>query len=255
MKIQAFGISDIGKKRQKNEDSFYVNEDNNLYIVADGMGGHAAGERASKYAVDIINQFIDLTKSGEDITWPFSFDENLNLTENRIKAAIHMAHKKILDATDKDYRLKGMATTVVASLIEGDKLYIGHVGDSRAYLLRNKKIIQLTTDHSWVNEQLKIGLISAQQAKNHPFKNVVTRALGGPQELEVDLISEHLKENDVILLCSDGLTTMLEDKEILEIILANEDDIKEAAKKLVDRANEKGGNDNITLILIKLMRE
>jgi protein phosphatase len=253
MKIEAYGITDIGKKRQKNEDAFFINKDINLYIVADGMGGHAAGEKASQYAVQTINQFIEHTQAGDDLTWPFGYDSNLSLTENRIKAAIHIAHKKILEIAQNDFNLKGMATTVVTSMITNGILHIGHVGDSRAYLVRDGKIIQLTTDHSWVNEQLRYGIINAQQAKSHPFKNVVTRALGGPQELEVDLIKEKLINEDIILLCSDGLTSMVDDNDLVTIIVSFKNNIELAAKKLIELANAKGGNDNITLILIKYL--
>jgi PPM family protein phosphatase len=253
MKIDSFGITDIGRKRQKNEDSFFVNKPLNLFIVADGMGGHAAGERASKCAVEAINLFIEHTQAGEEITWPFGFDANLSIIENRIKAAIHLAHRKILDASNEDYNLKGMATTIVVSMIENDKLFIGHVGDSRAYLMRENRIIQLTTDHSWVNEQLRSGIISAQQAKSHPFKNVVTRALGGPQDLEVDLLSELVIKNDILLMCSDGLTSMVDDKDLLDVIGKNIDNIETASRKLIETANGKGGNDNITLILAKIL--
>lgn len=251
MKVEAYGITDIGKKRQKNEDTFFINRSLNLYIVADGMGGHAAGEKASKYAVEAINQFMEHTQAGEELTWPFSYDINLSLIENRLKAAIHIAHKKIVEIAQSDFNFKGMATTVVTSIIADGLLHIGHVGDSRAYLIRDGKIIQLTTDHSWVNEQLRYGIINAQQAKSHPFKNVVTRALGGPQELEVDLITEKLIDGDIILLCSDGLTSMVDDNDLITIILSFKNDIQTAGIKLIELANSKGGNDNITLILIQ----
>lgn len=253
MKVEAYGITDIGKKRQKNEDAFFINKNLNLYIVADGMGGHAAGEKASKYAVEVINQFIEHTQAGEELTWPFGYDTNLSLIENRLKAAIHIAHKKIIEMAQSDFNLKGMATTIVTSIITNGLLYIGHVGDSRAYLIRYGKIIQLTTDHSWVNEQLRYGIINAQQAKTHPFKNVVTRALGGPQKLEVDLITEKLINEDIILLCSDGLTSMVDDNDLITVILSFKNDIQIAAKKLIELANSKGGIDNITLILIQYL--
>ncbi|OGF59380.1 MAG: hypothetical protein A2Y62_00105 [Candidatus Fischerbacteria bacterium RBG_13_37_8] len=253
MKLESFGISDIGRKRQKNEDSFFINKDINLFIVADGMGGHAAGEKASKFAVEAINQFIEHTHAGEELTWPFAFDPRLSMIENRVKAAIHIAHKKIVEMAQEDFNLKGMATTVVTTLFDNGVLHIGHVGDSRAYLVRESKIIQLTTDHSWINEQLRCGIINAQQAKSHPFKNVVTRALGGPQELEVDMISEKLVTDDIILLCSDGLTSMVDDKDLATIVVTFRNDIEQAGKKLVELANSKGGNDNITIVLIHYM--
>src|SRR5688572_6668144 len=175
MKVSYQAISDVGRKRKGNEDSVFVNPEQNLYVVADGMGGHAAGEVASKIAVEAINEFVCLTSGDADITWPFGLDQSISFDGNRLKSAVQYANRKVL------------ATTVVAVLVDGEQGNIAHVGDSRVYLVRDAVLTQLTNDHSWVNEQLESGAISPDQARSHPLRNVVTRALGGKPELQVDL--------------------------------------------------------------------
>jgi len=177
MKITYQAVSDVGRKRKGNEDSLFVNAEQNLFVVADGMGGHAAGEVASKVAVDSINEFVCLTGGDEEITWPFGLDENISYDGNRLKTAIRYANRKVLEATKEKSEYEGMATTVAAVLVDGDCANLGHVGDSRVYLFRAGEITQLTSDHSWVNEQIQSGVISADQARTHPLRNVVTRAL------------------------------------------------------------------------------
>src|SRR5262245_59538502 len=218
MKILYQAISDVGRKRKGNEDSVFVNPEQNLYVVADGMGGHAAGEVASKVAVEAINEFVCLTSGDEDITWPFGLDQSISFDGNRLKSAIQYANRKVLEATRERKEYTGMATTVVAVLVDGEHANLAHVGDSRVYLLRGGELRQLTTDHSWVNEQIESGAISADQARSHPLRNVVTRALGGKPDLAVDLQVHKAEAQDVLLLCSDGLTTMLPDPEIARVI-------------------------------------
>jgi PPM family protein phosphatase len=244
-------ISDVGKKRTANEDSYYADGDLKLFVVADGMGGHAAGEVASKIAVDSIQDFIKNTSTDKDITWPYEFDETLSMSGNRLKTAIQGAHAKVLETTSQKKEFQGMATTVVSIMVEDGKAQVAHVGDSRAYLVREGRLIQLTSDHSWVNEQLRTGAITSQQARNHPYRNIVTRALGGPNPVDVDVIEETVQEGDIILLCSDGLNTMIPDEEILEIIVRNNGDIEKACQELISTANENGGEDNVTAVLVK----
>ena len=178
------------------------------------MGGHAAGEVASKVAVDAINEFVCLTSGDEEITWPFGLDENISYDGNRLKTAIRHANRKVLDATKERNDLEGMATTVAAVLVDGDQANLGHVGDSRTYLFSEGELTQLTTDHSWVNEQIQSGVISADQARTHPLRNVVTRALGGKLDLAVDVQSRIMRPGEILLICSDGLTTMVPDPKI-----------------------------------------
>jgi protein phosphatase len=222
-----------------------------LFVVADGMGGHAAGEVASRLAVDAINDFIELTSGDDEITWPFGLDETMSYDGNRLKTAVRFANKKVLEATRERTEYEGMATTVAAVLVDGDSANLAHVGDSRVYLLREEVLTQLTSDHSWINEQIQSGVISADQARSHPLRNVVTRALGGKPDLQVDMQVHRMRDGDVLLLCSDGLTTMLPDDEIASVMKDHVDDVGEAARALVDGANARGGEDNITVLLLK----
>jgi protein phosphatase len=251
MKIAYHALSDVGRKRQGNEDSVLVNPEQNLFVVADGMGGHAAGEVASKIAVDAINEFVCLTSTDEEITWPFGLEENISYDGNRLKTAIRYANRKVLDVTKDRKEYEGMATTVAAVLLDGDTANLAHVGDSRIYLHRDSQLRQLTSDHSWVNEQIQSGVISADQARNHPLRNVVTRALGGKAELQVDLAPSKMQPGDILLLCSDGLTGMIPDGEICAVLERAQGDVEKAARELVDAANARGGEDNITVVLIK----
>jgi PPM family protein phosphatase len=251
MKITFEAITDVGRKRKGNEDSLFVNAKEQLFVVADGMGGHAAGEVASKVAVDSINEFVELTSGDEEITWPFGLDENISYDGNRLKTAIRYANRKVLEATQERAEYEGMATTVCAVLVDGDSANLGHVGDSRVYLHRDQELTQLTADHSWVNEQIQSGVISADQARSHPLRNVVTRALGGKPDLTVDMQVHKANAGDILLLCSDGLTTMIPDEDIGKILDESEGDLEKAAKSLVATANARGGEDNITVLLIR----
>jgi len=251
MKISYQALTDVGRKRKGNEDSLFVNAEQNLFVVADGMGGHAAGEVASKIAVDAINEFICLTGGDEEITWPFGLDENISYDGNRLKTAIRFANKKVIDATREKSEYEGMATTVAAVLVDGDSANVAHVGDSRVYLVRDGSLTLLTSDHSWVNEQIQSGIISAEQARSHPLRNVVTRALGGKPDLAVDIQVQKMEPGDILLLCSDGLTTMLADEDIVETLDGAGGEVEKAAKALVAEANARGGEDNITVLLLK----
>jgi protein phosphatase len=251
MKITYKAVSDVGRKRKGNEDSLFVNPEQHLFVVADGMGGHAAGEVASKVAVDAINEFVCLTGGDEEITWPFGLDENISYDGNRLKTAIRYANRKVLEATKEKSEYEGMATTVAAVLVDGDGANLGHVGDSRVYLVREGQITQLTSDHSWVNEQIQSGVISPDQARTHPLRNVVTRALGGKPDLQVDMQLHKVKAGDILILCSDGLTTMMADDEIAKVVTDAGGDVEKAAPALVAGANAKGGEDNITVLLLR----
>ncbi|HET7746187.1 MAG TPA: Stp1/IreP family PP2C-type Ser/Thr phosphatase [Vicinamibacteria bacterium] len=251
MKITYQPITDVGRKRKGNEDSLFVNPEQHLFVVADGMGGHAAGEVASRVAVDSINEFVCLTGGDEEITWPFGLDDSISYDGNRLKTAIRYANRKVLEVMREKAEYEGMATTVAAVLVDGDTANIGHVGDSRVYLVRAAEVKQLTSDHSWVNEQIQNGVISPDQARSHPLRNVVTRALGGKPDLQVEMQALKLQAGDILLLCSDGLTTMLTDEEIGTILRDNADDVEKAARALVAGANNRGGEDNITVLLLR----
>jgi protein phosphatase len=252
MKVTYQAVTDVGRKRKGNEDSLFVNPEQQLFVVADGMGGHAAGEVASRLAVDAINEFVCLTSGDHDITWPFGLDETISYDGNRLKTAIRWANRKVLEATKEKAEYEGMATTVAAVLLDGEVANLAHVGDSRVYLVRGKELMQLTVDHSWINEQVQSGVLSADQARGHPLRNVVTRALGGKADCVVDMQEHRAETGDILLLCSDGLTSMTPDEEIADIMRESEGDLARSAQSLVDAANAHGGEDNITVLLIRV---
>lgn len=236
--------SDIGKIRENNEDTFYVSKDIKvpLYLVADGMGGHKAGEIASSMAIDIIEKNFTNLKNK-------SIDEDKII--KLIKKSIEEANTKIYLKSIGNKQLKGMGTTITLAYILKNKIYLGHVGDSRAYLIKDEDIYQITEDHSFVNELLKSGSITKEEAKTHPKKNMITRAVGSSSIIEMDLMVKKYDKNDILILCSDGLTNMVTDSEILET-LKSEYDVQKSCEILVDLANDNGGRDNITVVAIKL---
>jgi serine/threonine protein phosphatase PrpC len=252
MQVQAFGLTHVGRQRQHNEDTFLVADEARLYLVADGMGGHAAGEIASRIAVDSISEFILHTKE-DDGTWPHAYDENYRRTTNRLMAAVRLANTRVLEAMRKDARLRGMGTTVVACLADDTTMSVAHVGDSRAYLIRNGQLSRLTNDHSWVFEQVQAGMLTEAEAEKHPLRNVITRALGGALSVSPDAAEVEAHPGDVYLLCSDGLTGMVPEEEILRVVTDSSGDIEKACQELIDTANERGGLDNVTAILVRTM--
>lgn len=235
-----------GRIRETNQDYYYIstNLEYPLFIIADGMGGHKAGEVASKMAVEIISSSLE-----SDI-------KNLDLEDeyivNSIKNSIWRANEEIYKKSQEREECSGMGTTVTLAWDVNGKIYIGHVGDSRAYLLRSNELYQITEDHSLVEELIRNGSISREEARHHPQKNVITRAVGTSKEIHVDIIVKEKLKGDILLLCTDGLTNMLNDEEIKELLLVN-DDIQKACEYLVDRSNDKGGFDNISVVAIKYM--
>jgi protein phosphatase len=253
LRIRASGLSDVGRARTHNEDCFGIDPEHRMFVVADGMGGHNHGEVASRIAVKAIQEFVEQTAEN-DTTWPFVYDARLQRHSNRLKTAIRMAHDKVLRAIRHDGSLIGMGTTVVGFLLKGRVAAVAHVGDSRAYRLRDGRLELLTQDHTWVNEQVVAGYLSAEQARAHPLKNVVTRALGGESEVVVDVREVEVVPGDVYILCSDGLTTMLSDDEIKRRLLESQQPIEDVCRSLVRDANSKGGLDNITVVLVSVDR-
>ena len=250
MQIEAFGLTHVGRQRQHNEDAFLVSPDARLFLVADGMGGHAAGEIASRIAVDSITEFIVHTKE-DDGTWPHAYDEHFRRSTNRLTAALRMANTRVLEAMRKDARLRGMGTTVVACMSDGETMSVAHVGDSRAYLVREGKLSRLTNDHSWVFEQVQAGMLTEAEAEKHPLRNVITRALGGALSVTPDAAEVASQPGDLYLLCSDGLTGMVPEEEILRLVSENAANLEIACQQLIDVANQRGGLDNITAVLVK----
>ncbi len=237
--LQSFSVTDIGKKRKLNQDVAYASEQPvgnlpNIFIVADGMGGHNAGDYASKCAVQTIVREIR-----------GSFEKN---PVRILGKAIRLANDQIRRRAKEDRSLYGMGTTVVAATCLGHYLQVANVGDSRLYIV-NEEVRQITTDHSLVEEMVRVGGIDREAARNHPDKNIITRAVGALDTLEIDFFSEELKAGDIVLICSDGLTNMIEDKEI-GAILKERGSLEEKAGRLVAAANDNGGKDNIAVILI-----
>jgi len=242
--------SDPGLRREANEDAYCTRADLGLYLVADGMGGHAAGEVASHLAADVIENFINDTREADlNTTWPFPYDPALTLDGNRLLAAFRLANRKIAMAMQTDDALRGMATTAAVVLASRGKPVVAHVGDSRVYLLREGKLRQLTQDHSWVGEQIRAGVLSDADARRHPWRNVVTRALSGGDDPQVDIAEVDVRSGDRLLMCSDGLSGVVPLEEI-EAIAGRSGDLATLCRALIDAANAAGGPDNITVALL-----
>ncbi len=251
--VEASGATDVGMKRRLNEDVFVVDSDAGMYLVADGMGGHAAGEVASRVATDEILRAFKEGSNDADETWPEHWDTDRSATANLIVDAIVAGHHRVTTAMNNDAELKGMGTTVVVAVyLRGEsKIVICHVGDSRAYRYRRGGLMVLTNDHSWVHEQVEAGFLTEEAARTHPLKNVVTQALGGNSEPKVDVLEDEIDEGDVYMLCSDGLNSMLTDAEIAAV-LETGGSLDETCNRLISEANERGGNDNISVVLMRL---
>jgi protein phosphatase len=251
MEIVAHGVTDVGQQREHNEDSFCILPDFDLYVVADGMGGHRAGDVASKMATHTMASFFQAT-SKEDATWPFHFDPHLTVEENRLITGIRVANKRIFDTSSRHREVHGMGTTIVSALVarERGRMYIAHVGDSRCYRIRNGEITQLTRDHSLLNDYLAVLPDLTPEQRDELPKNVITRALGMQDSVVVDLVPESPKPGDLYMLCSDGLSGMITDEEILAICIAHADAPQKAAEEMVAKANVNGGEDNITVVVI-----
>jgi serine/threonine protein phosphatase PrpC len=252
MRALAAGLSDVGLQREHNEDSFVVLKEYDLFVVADGMGGHRAGDVASRIATETISEFFRST-ANEDVTWPFHFDTNLSEEENRLLTGIRVANRQIFERSTRSREYHGMGTTVVGAMFSAQKgrMYIGHVGDSRCYRVRNGHIQLLTRDHSLINDYLLAMPDLTDEQKSELPKNVITRALGMQDHVVVDLQHDDPRPGDVYILCSDGLSGMVSDNDIEQIVTVAPD-IREACRKLIQRANERGGEDNITAVLIQL---
>ncbi len=248
MNIAASGLTDTGRKRDHNEDSFLVDEGLRLFVVADGMGGHAGGGTASRLAVETIRDRLrEARRSSPEVFGDSAEPEDGKLLEF-LRQAVEAACAAIFKAAQGDPTLAGMGTTVTAALIDGETAYLAHVGDSRCYLLREGKIYQISEDHSLVNEQLKAGAITTDEARHSRFKNIITRSVGFEQEVLVDMMGLEVEPGDKMVLCCDGLSNLVQDHEILKIV--DETALEETPGKLVELANDRGGDDNITVIVV-----
>ncbi len=239
--MKAFSITDIGERREVNQDYVFCSESPvgkfpNLFIVADGMGGHNAGDYASRYCVEYFKQRIEESES--------------ELVISSMEAALKETNASLIKIAKERAELEGMGTTIVVATIFDKEMYVANVGDSRLYVV-GQSMRQITVDHSLVEAMVRTGELDRDQARVHPIKNVITRAVGANEHLEPDFFEVSLKEGDVVLMCSDGLTNMLEDEEI-EKIIRESDCLETASRILVDRANQNGGKDNIAVVIIKV---
>ena len=239
--MKSYSITDVGQKRTVNQDFVFTSETPvgnlpNLFVVADGMGGHKAGDFASSYAVEVLLSTI-------------REDENSNPVKI-IRAAIETSNTQLLREASDNEAMSGMGTTMVLVTIVGHYAYVANVGDSRLYLIDENKISQITKDHSLVEEMVRMGEISRDDARNHPDKNIITRALGAGRDVDVDFFDVRLTPGDILLLCSDGLSNMVPDEDIRQVILTSEM-LEEAGRRLVSMANDNGGRDNIAVVLVE----
>lgn len=242
--IEVGNLTDIGKRRKHNEDYygfFRLGEDEFLAIVADGMGGHASGEIASRMAVEIIQEVYAKERADQEVL-------------DSLKSAFEVANFSILQKSLEQDQLNGMGTTATVLVIKEDQTFVGHMGDSRAYLFRDAAVNQLTKDHSMVNRMVEQGLLSKEEAEHHPQRNVIYKALGVNRDADLELIGPlPVYLNDIFLLCSDGLTNLVTDDEMLKIV--KKESPQKACEKLIQLANKRGGDDNITIQILKMVKE
>jgi protein phosphatase len=250
MRIEVAGYTHVGMKRNHNEDNYLILTDENLCCVADGMGGHSSGEIASKIAVEELAEFFRMTSRDEDATWPFKMDKGRNYDENRLATGIKLANKSIFDKASTDQKYKGMGTTIVSVHFTNAAAYVGHVGDSRVYYFRQGVLRQVTEDHSLLNDYLKAKKLTPEEIENFPHKNVIVRALGMKETVAVDVAKVEAQQGDIFLLCSDGLSGMVTDPQMQDI-LARTSELEKACSQLIDMANAAGGNDNVTCVLAR----
>ena len=247
MQLVSCGMTDVGMRRTHNEDNFLINDEFQLFVVCDGMGGHVGGEVASAIAVRTVEEaFMEQSWSvvGQ------SLEDRLQLAEEHIRVAVRLAGSKIHDAAKKERRYRGMGTTCVVMYVQDSRCIVAHVGDSRGYLIRDNTIEQLTEDHSLVNERIRAGLMTAEEAKNYRFKNVITRSLGFNEHVEIDVQTIPLQVGDYLMMCSDGLSNLVDEEKMASIILENP--LQNAARMLIKLACDNGGDDNITVVIVRV---
>ncbi len=251
MRIDVAGLSHVGMKRNHNEDNLLLLPEERLFVVADGMGGHSSGEIASKIAVEEMAEFFRMTGQDHEITWPYKMDKTRNYDENRLATGIKLANYRIFEKASADQKYKGMGTTIVSVFFARDnEVCVAHVGDSRVYFFREGTLRQVTEDHSLLNDYLKAKKLTPEEIEAFPHKNVIVRALGMKDTVQVDVVKVEPKVGDVFLLCSDGLSGMVPDPQMQDV-LKSTGDLEKACSQLIDLANANGGNDNVTCVLAR----
>jgi protein phosphatase len=250
--LTACGFTHVGRVRPTNEDCWLIDDELGLYIVADGMGGHNAGEVASQLAVDVIRAFLDRTRAGEDVTWPFGVNPLLSFNANRLLTALKIANRRVFRESESRGEYTGMGTTVVAALVDGVNVVYASVGDSRLYLLDGARITQLTRDDSWIATMVAANpALDRRSLAMHPMRHVLTSVIGGREQLDVEPWERTLSSGEQLLLCSDGLHNALDD-DVIADILCREADVERATVQLVETAVERSGADNTTAVLLRI---
>lgn len=250
MRLTAYGVTHPGKVRPNNEDALLSDPDGGLFIVADGMGGHQAGEVASRLAVDTIRGFLEASRGDKDLTWPFGFDPQLSFNANRLVTAVRLANRKVYQAGEQQPDYAGMGTTIVVALVEGETLTFCGVGDSRLYLLAGTRLEQLTHDDSWIATVLaREPGVDRTALNQHPMRHVLTNVLGARDDTDVEIGERPFSRGERLLLCSDGLYGALDDV-TLQVLLAGPGTLEEIGQRLVAAALDRSGTDNITGVVV-----
>lgn len=249
MRVISCGITDVGLKRNHNEDNLLINEELNLFVVADGMGGHNGGEYASAICVNTVEEIVENMELGDQLD--VSIDDPVELVREKLRYALRLAGRRIFEKASDAPEFHGMGTTAVSMLIDGSNAFIAHVGDSRLYMVREASVTQLTEDHSFVARQIKAGVLTPEEARTHRMRNVIYRSLGYQEDVEVDVQVQSVQAGDRFVLCSDGLSGHVDSYEIFDHV--TQFGPQDAARRLVDLACERGGEDNITVIVASVV--
>jgi protein phosphatase len=253
--IESFGATDVGLRRKLNEDSLLVDNDSGLFVVADGMGGHNAGEIASRIAVETVANFVQRSRAEEEITWPYGVDPKLSMNANRLLTAVMLANKRVWKEADHRQDYTGMGTTIVAALADAETISFVSAGDSRAYRLRKNVFQQMTVDDSWVQAAVDEGVLLPEEAESHPMKNIITKAIGAKENIEITVDEYSLEDDDLYLLCSDGLHGMVSEVRLAEIVRGSNGSLPNLVRDLIDAANGSGGKDNVTALVLRYRRD
>ncbi len=249
--LTVHGVTHPGRIRKVNEDGFYYDLQLGLFLVADGMGGHNAGEIASRLALESVLTFIQRTREDEGFTWPFGIETHLSFDANRMRTALRLANRRVFQMSESGVQYSGMGTTVVAALITGNQLTFATVGDSRIYLVQDHGMSQLTQDDSWLATlRAQDPNLDESQFEKHPLRHVITKAIGTLADTELAIHERTLRPGDLLLMCTDGLHDLVGDREMLEV-LDGSGTLGERADELVRRALEQGGRDNVTTLLVQ----
>jgi protein phosphatase len=253
--LRAFGVTDVGRVRKTNEDAFVSDTEARLFAVADGMGGHSAGEVASRLAIESLTAFVRRSSADTDFSWPYGLDQTISFDGNRLRTAVHLANRRVFRAAESRDDYSGMGTTIVGLLVNGSRISVAHVGDSRLYLLADGKIEQITSDDSWAATILSQDpSLGPDDIAHHPMRNVLTNVLGAREQVEVHLTERQLRGGESMLLCSDGLHGSLKSDRVREI-MQQAGDVEAAARTLVESALEQGSRDNVTALVVRYEAE